>query len=583
MALLLARFLFIVCPSLFPAAAADDDIAMVIVDDGHTMTWKEYHAGLFEEFDVVDRWRKAGGYEFWEQPPEFALENEPGFRSLRAYAYRVLPDGDLIKTGLLTVSGPTTYDAFVRDELKRRDQRFGSITAATAKGSRFRTTIRSPPREWRDEDGSRRRSRIRDLQIAYSDGLMAMGESHARPFDFPFGAGQRLLRAAHGKSWYLLYRPGRVPSGLRTRFLDEVEQATGVSFQQYDNESTAAYALRRAFGESYLQLFRSLLLDVDEAVAWTRWPRSDSEPFRARVTLRFRPGTELANLVAELKADHSLRPVPAQGLAGAVNVNISIPARFRPLLQAIVANSAFNEEPLGQSFNDAIETGRLLATLRVDDGADGRPVIFGGLKVKAGLADLRALSVVAGGRLNAAGQVETVFRASVFEQDFAEQRILTGADNNGVRFAAAPAGSLPPYTRSASLWERNRDRATPLIEFRVDLRPWLKTAPDSPARTLLQNLETAYLRYGVWASEQSRRALAREKFGDRARLAHRQLAYSDYESLVGRGNADGDWTAQIIVRASRDSLTADCRVGRDLHSYYVVRRHARWPAGTSPE
>ena len=564
---------------LRPLEGRSDDIALLIADDGHTMVWKRYHTALFAEFNTAPAMRKVGGYDHWEKPPWFVLDNDPGFQSLRAYTYRVADAGSIIRTGLVSVSGPKAYDSFIKDEVRRRKREFDIPTTVTPQGSRFKSVLQSPAWSGVDEDGDRYKSEFPDQHLAYKDGIFAMGDPGAKVFDFPFAHVKPLLRSAAGKSWYLSYQPGSVPPGVRGRFLAEVELNTGVNFQQYDNESTAAYALRRALGESYLTLFRSLLLDVDTATAWTKWPRGKNDPFTARLHFKIKPGSKLSRMTSALAARPREIPIPPGGSVSVatINANLTIPPAFRSIFQAAINNSALHQTPLGDALAGSIRQGNLLATLRINHDEQGRPVAFGAVRLQSEPASLRGLAELVHGE-EESDKVTTSLQPSVFEQDFEAHQIVIGAEGKTLRFAAAPDKTSPPYDQSAQLFQRNRKANAPLVEIAVDLKPWLQQEGDSQCKQLLRGLETAYMRYGTWASEQNRRAAVKRKFGERVRMfPPRAPEYRNYESLVGRGNLDGDWTVKVSLRASAKSLIIDCRVGRDLHSYFVVRRCAAWP------
>lgn len=561
-------------------AFASDDIAMLRLDTGHTIAWRKYHAAVFHEFGVVDILRKHGGFEHWQSPPWFVLANRGGFQSQRAYTWRILKNGSVVRTGLLTVSGGDVFDKLVADDVALRDKEYGSEGKATVEGSRYKKTIRSPSRTYIDEDGIQVTSRRNDLHIAYSDGIMAMGAAKARPFEFPFKVAKRLLKPAEGKTTYLIYRPTVVPEELRGQFIAQVEKAMGVRLQQQDDESKANYSLRRVLAESYLDSLRSGVMDIDQIQVWTKWPRSSSDPFRGRVKLTINPKTRLATIVAKLRQSRPCRNVSSDGDVGYLNINLGLPTELRVLLRAYIASFFPRDGQLRQSLKKAIEDEALTASFRLRETADSHPLLVGAMRLLDTPSDLSALTDLFGeSRVTTDGLFEGVTEWSVFEQSFDPRKFAIGAADKEIRFAMSSGESVPPFEQAEGLIEQGRVKSQPLIEVSVDLKPWMKRDADLPVRKLLEKLETVYLRYGSWSTHQRNAAKRRERSRQRGiTFPNPPLVFKNYDSLIGRGNLDGDWTFKATLKATDSTVTIDWRVGRDLHSYYLTRSYVRWPA-----
>ncbi|MFK7822035.1 MAG: hypothetical protein AB8G99_25275 [Planctomycetaceae bacterium] len=575
----LAILLFIGVSCTPLVTLGSDDIALVIVDSGHTFEWRKYHAAIFHEFGVVEDWRERASFEQWEKPPWFVLANRDGFQSQRAYTYRIIGTGDVVRTGLLTASGEDVFDKLIADDVALRNKEYGSVGEATVTGSRYQKLLTSPSKTYIGDNGHKVISKRNDLYIAYSDGIMAMGAAKARAFEFPFKAAKRLLRPAEGKTWCLIYRPQVVPPELRGQFLGRVESATGVRLQRADDEPNASYSLRRVISQGYLEILRSGIMDIEQAVIWTKWPRNKTDPFRGRVRVEIRPKTRLSKLASKLRLNAPIKSVASESDIGYVNLNVGLPNEIRTILRAYVSSFFSTGTEMSGALRKTIENETLSGSLRLRETSDGHPLLVGAVQLAETPNDVSELTeLLEQSAVTDNGLVSGETAFSVFEQSFDARKFGIGAADEEMRVAISSGESDPPYDQSAGLLEQGREKNQPLVEVFVDLKSWLKREEDSAARKLLRRLETVWLRYGAISHHKRNMAKRKRNLRPSVRFFEDPFAFRNYDSLVGRGNLDGDWTFKATLKASASSITVDWQVGRDLHSYFLTREHVRWVA-----
>jgi hypothetical protein len=215
--------------------------------------------------------------------------------------------------------------------------------------------------------------------------------------------------------------------------------------------------------------------------------------------------------------------------------------------------------------------------LRLRETDDGHPLVIGAIRLHDTPRDIDQIAgIFRESKVTDEGMVAGQTEWSVFEQDFGAHKFQIAAADKEIRFAMTNGDAGRPPETSAALIEKGRIANQPLVEVFLDLKPWLSRGEDSPGWLLLQKLETVWLRYGSWSQHKGNMARKRQSQRRGSRFTPEPLVFKKYKSLVGRGNLEGDWTFKATLKATKTDVTIDCRVGRDLHSYYLARRYVLW-------
>ena len=118
--------------------------------------------------------------------------------------------------------------------------------------------------------------------------------------------------------------------------------------------------------------------------------------------------------------------------------------------------------------------------------------------------------------------------------------------------------------RPQQLVEKSSTAARQLLSVDLDLGRWAVRGSDHPGQSLLHKLETIYMRSKPGGSMEEMRSRFRAQLRGRGPVV-------TYRSFLDRGNKDGDWSLKMTLRHSRDTLTADLRVGKALFDYFLIR------------
>ena len=317
--------------------------------------------------------------------------------------------------------------------------------------------------------------------------------------------------------------------------MEAVSKKAASRLQQRDGENEATYDNRKAIADTKLNLIRSLLVDIEQARAWTEWPEGN-KPFRAHGRIQAKIGSKLHGFFTTLGSGASQRVVLGAGNVGSFGLTLNIPSELRPLLNSWLRDLIGGDEVelLGSGVT------RLAGRLDVDAGQ---------LKFVVGCH---------GDLTDSAARLLTKPRGPILEfgpikLEAVEHAAAEVEGGVALAFSTQANGVLPAQL------ELDRSDSAPLAIVELDLAPLLRVKNNRQIRKLLSNIERAYTR-----SRQSRPTIIE--------MAQGVLKKPDAESLLKRAAFEGDWKITARVNIRRNVATVDVTVGADAHRFWRLRQ-----------
>ncbi|MFK7819473.1 MAG: hypothetical protein AB8G99_12195 [Planctomycetaceae bacterium] len=529
------------------------ELVVVIVDNSNDLAWKSKHLQFFEEYDYLEQLKSSGRLQFWKTDPY--SKYRAGFDSVKGTLFTIDRKGNVLRHGFATVENRDVFETYVNDVANRLSGRMTEDKKVVVDDTEDGITITTPA--FTDKNGAA--SPAWEQRFRYHDTVVLSGFG---PVDRPNTIAQvpikglaRLVNPAKKKMWLLTYRPSLVPDSSKEALLSQVQRVSGVKFQQADQESDGDYSLRRTIGETYLNLFQSLVKDVDEVTAWSEWPE-DQQPYKARLELHAKKNSGLAKLISELRPKRS-QVLELDPRAGEVRVHIGIPEMLKPFLSAVVSKLAIESDGLTEALVKAISEGQIDLDATVLQTKLG-PSLVGGVRLAIQPNVLRELEAIGLQGTVSGATFRSTQRLVVEGQDFGEFKVLLhGGDQ--IKFASTKGDVAEAQEVLNGMGDFKREQSKrSLIDANLDLKQLVSAEDESPTRVFAKRLEQIVAR--KWLRPQD------------PREASVGAPDKEYESLIKRANPDGDWSIRASLRSNSHSLFVDVTIGRDLFGFYLMRK-----------
>ena len=482
----------------------------------------------------------------------YGPRNPAGFESITGTAISTNAEGKPVKYHFRLLADESIFREYIEREISRRGagvkvegtdfnvQLSGLVLPPAAPGK--------PTISWDD------------VCFGYGNDVLVTGRTPT-VFSVPFPALADQSEVGRGKDWCLWLNPGNVSASHRASFFRQLELHLGVSLQRRDNEPVEQHAVRRLFGQNYLDVFHSLLFDVEECLVWRQDPRDD-RGFQAHLNVRLRPDSEFAKLVRELRPRRPVADYHPENALIAGRADFSIPEMFRPALLALIANSSFRDTQIAEAADETIRSGQcdVTACMKADEKA--QLMISGIARVELPTIDPTVIAAAFNGTVNPDGLALIPLSVDVWGETVDEYQIACALDDSMLRFALAPQGA------EFDLNDETADNATsalanaPLIALHLDLGHGSDEKLNAKKTKLLSEVEKAYQRWMFF------------QMPDKFRHIYRYTSpMKDFTSIADRVMIEGDWKFDVVVKSSGDgeTFTADCRMGRELYGLLAAR------------
>ena len=530
---------------------AADEPCLILVDTGeYSRHWKAYRLDAIKRYGLEKR-LSPEQKEYYAAPPYYSFQGEQAEEQPTGMAYYVRTSSDVEKYRFKLVKNESVYEQFVADELARRGEE------ATVVGTGRKRTLKAPPyiQTVPQRDGTTRKVTVNrgDFRIAYAEGILAYGQT---AHDAPLANIRRHVRAAKGSHWYLRYRPMQVPKKWRAALLKEIQKSTGVSFQQLDNEADVAHQMRRSIGESYFELIRAMLFDVEEITAWSKLPKG-RDGYKFRVMIKARQKSELAKLISELGPGRSIVVGQGENVIAQLLLNLTIPAKFRPVFHSIVENSPLAAS--AEAINQAIAMGHVAGAATLQENDSQNVMLTGRVQLDLGAENLAEVGKVLGGSHGPEpDSVNWPVSPEISNEKFGKHTLKVASVDRELLFVVAPADVVPKL--QPPLLQRGQSRNRVLLRLSGDLSTWVRRDEDAPSSEIFGKLESIFMRS---------RGITREQMF--ARMMGQPEPVVEYTSLRANGPRDGDWSFAANLKTGRDTVTFDFTAGKELHDFVLVR------------
>lgn len=518
-------------------AFANDGVALLVVDNKNGPLWKARHLEFVDKYSELEA--LTGKHRQAWQGDHAAKYRDAD--SMAGYVYVLSRSGQFEHTPFVTVKGSTAFAQLVDDHVANLKASMPDGVEPILKVAGDSRSIHSPAFEYRSPPGAR--SPAWDVHLRYRDSVVintAGPKSLARLKRVPLPVVSRLTRKAKGKMWYLSYRPSAVPKANRSTALAIVQRAVNVGLQQRDQEQAGEYKNRRTVTESYLNLLRSLVFDVDEATAFTEWPEADSqELFRARLRVKAIDKSRLARMFQELKSgSRSLTPANDSAV-GCLRISLAIPKDLRQAVKAVGATVGVPERVLDKMMSEGVLRTSVALTA-TDSSIKGVAVSDVPLKSDQLAAVIERVS---GNRL--AGTLSS--------DGLPEIRYSLVDVPGGLALLGSPGDE--PLPKPPTRIEQERMSDGTVAELHLDLKECMT---QQWGQKLLQRLDLLYANY----------LFPKQDSGS--------LFYEpDAQALLDKFPAEGDWSLAARMRVRANTLTIDIEMGTALHAFWRMRQCIR--------
>ena len=513
------RFMVI---SLIMVAPSFGQTFFLRIDGSHSSQWKRHHLELFEEYGFSEGLEAKGTLGFWDVPEDKA-------RPQKGWLLMLGGDGQITRSYFRTIASQDAFKEDFAKTLNRMRSRFpqdpDKVRVTKTKGL---YSIQVPAHSIRGGRSPAWEQHFRHEGALVVSSYGPLGRPGSNTvMDVPMQELVKWLRDARDKMTYVRYMPGNVERQQRSELVRSVFAAIAPRLQRRDVEPRDDYTGRRAGIEGGMKLFESLLLDVENAVYWERWP-TGRQSYRSEFRMKAQPRSTLAAWLAGV-GKGTQRGSLTDETTLAARADFSLPADIRPFARSAIEQGL--SSVWGHALGQLVGEGRLDMQLWVSD-RDGGPII-----------DMTAKTA----RSNAVAK-DLLSTPHAIRFAGSEWHRTVESESNAVRVVLANGPSQVPKSRMdarASVSTRSRV----LAWLKGDLSAWVRADEGDRRGELL--------------------AAAEEVYADLVIGPHPRRTR---ESLRSRANSNGDWSVEGTVKHHSGTLTATVAIGKDLHGFLLMQK-----------
>lgn len=414
--------------------------------------------------------------------------------------------------------------------------------------------------------------RLKTVYYKYHDGLFAIG--HERSIlSLRLDRAAKWLRAAKSCYSFQTWDVSAIPKAYVSAIVGEARQQTLPRLQRLDGEPVDAAKNRKTEGLGKLRLVQILADGLQAITASTKWPIREGDQYVRKCTVVAAEGSELAGIFPKLSVGRRRIGHADDDALAIASVYAAIPNAVQPFVKFV---SEALPEWAGELLRGAAEAGELQACFRLRDDQSG-PTLHGAMHypdIKLPQVPELVRAIVTGRQISfAADDIPTLERFRGF------RFLVTRADRAGVPLllAGTSKGEVDEQAAFNGLTDRPASRQRALAEVSFD---FAKVAGGTKhLRKLLQEFESMADQW-VYDGHRKRVEAQIAKLHPSARSSVRSLPGfkvfdkppRPFRSLAEKVSADEQLELRGYVRIGGRRLTAELKMGRDLHQLYRARQ-----------
>ena len=230
----------------------------------------------------------------------------------------------------------------------------------------------------------------------FHDGIAYSGRMKALHFiDLPGQESMLVKDGAAGEDIHAVFDLTQIPKHLKQALWMSIQSRTQTYMQRFDNEALGDYSVRHALGQGRLEFLKAAMFDVDNAEFSLKFAKSDEDPIKAKLSVKARKESQLAQTLKQLNRTPSRLGVLRNDESPLVfSSTLDLPDWTQPLAREFVTSlqiklqESAQDDSVGQMIEDlfapilaAAEEGQLDGAVRMEGDVDAGMVLAGGLRL----------------------------------------------------------------------------------------------------------------------------------------------------------------------------------------------------------
>jgi hypothetical protein len=536
---------------------------------------QKYRLSVLEEFGL-DKKLRPQVIESLKKPDQRIAAPTDDFEPVFGMAYWYLGEGKYKQHGFFTVPNLEEFNKRVELDVARREQR-GPKAVVKRKETKTNTGATRTDLSIVVPKPKGVTTGWMDTYYTHQDGIAAMGGSAVSPIDL--ATLKPWLPQLRGKQPFAAIDFDQISNDKMSWLTHGLLQRAAVNLGVRDG-AVIEHIADQFFGKNSEAKW---LEDATELVMWADWPDEEGEQLEVEATLKFRPDSDAAKLVASLGKNAQTLSLSDNALASG-SFSFHIPKQHLSFLSNLITGSPLLEDAaLAKKLKSTLEAGILEGTFHVgSEKTMPTQFAFRYLGEAVESSDLNEV------KDNILAPDEVTNRSgSPLEEAL---NLLTDSktkSQDGFFFAASSAESLVVAKAPKSTSTPNR-----LIEIKVDLSPLFTESRLEQTRKTFVEIEdwwdffTYDNRYwSAFRSTRTRQAgtsrMTLAQFIQQPMFYQTSTLRREQISIATHLSADRDFSAHLTLDVIPNGLKFRLTTSRDTHRFWLARKYAT-QARTAP-